>query len=346
MQVPVQLDQCRSQLDDGQQVHVTPRELLSWFGVYRRTWQQVKTVNKALAIKKLCTVPDFEGAGFDEQISIQAVSATQSNPIVARPPDAVTTVSTITSTSISVDPIHRVSRFLPNHVPVSVTRNEPVRAAVTKMLIHDYSQLPVMQSEFTVAGMISWKSIGKQRALGNSCEIIQECMEPHFEVKGDDSIFDAIRVIQAHDCVLVRSRANRIIGILTATDISGSFEQLSRPFLLLSYIENHLRLLIANKFTVEELRIAKDPSDTERIIEDVSDLTFGEYVRFLSNQDNWSKLSINLDRNLFIAELSEIQRTRNGVMHFNPEGIEARDLDRLVRFSDFIEAITRTQVAI
>lgn len=344
MQVPEQLEQSSSRITSGSEVHTTPRELIRWFGFYRRTWAVVKTVQKALAFKQLCTVPDFEGAGFDEQIAIQAIPVNQPEAI----PNVLAadgTAEVTTSPYANVDPIHRVSRFLPSTQLVSVARDDSVTAAVTKMMMHDYSQLPIMQSEFSVTGMISWRSIGRQRALGRNGDKVRDCLEPHFEVRAEDSIFDAIRVIQLHDYVLVRNQKNRIVGILTATDISGSFEQLSRPFLLLSYIESHLRMLIANKFTIAELQAAKDPADTSRVIEDISDLTFGEYVRFLSNPAYWSKLAVSLDRNLFTEELRQIQRTRNGVMHFNPEGIEQKDLDRLIRFSDFIEAITRTQVA-
>jgi hypothetical protein len=160
------------------------------------------------------------------------------------------------------------------------------------MLLHEYSQLPVMQGDRKVDGMISWASIGKRQTFGKPANSVSDCMETHYEVKATDSIFDAIQVIRVRECVLVRSPDNRIVGILTATDVSESFEQVSRPFLFLSYIENHLRALIKPRFSVEELRAAKDPSDTERKVNSVSDMTFGEYIRLLEAPGKWEKIQL------------------------------------------------------
>lgn len=357
--IPPQLDQVYERLNEGEQnVSSTPRELIGWFGHYRRTWRQVRLVIQALRDLELTTNPDFEGAGFDDVITILKVQSHQENttsdvtnppaqtPPTTQPPsttpiesDAATITPAVTAERKPVDPVHRVSRFLPTGKLVSVARDETLQVAVTQMLLHSYSQLPVMQGERSVFGMISWHSIGRRRAFGNHPEFVRDCIEPHYEVKGDESIFDAIRAIQEHECVLVRSADNRISGILTATDISGSFEQLSRPFLLLSYVENHLRALIHPKFSVAELQSAKDPSDTQRQIADVSDMTFGEYIRLLENPGNWDKLGIGIERGLFVTQLNDVREIRNDVMHFNPEGIEDADMETLRRFNSFLQSI-------
>lgn len=354
MEIPEQLEQIKCRLTNGtHSVPVTPRELLGWFGHYRRTWRQVRAVNRVLRSLSLETDPDFEGAGFDEPIGLRIVpEPLPALPTTTTPPPTTTTtlplgglspqgavVGTTEPTPKPVDPVHRVSRFLPTGTLVAVSRDEALQVAVTKMMLHDFSQLPVMQGETKVSGMISWRSIGQRRVLGNNPQFVRECLEPHFEVKGEDSIFDAIRVIQEHDCVLVRSSENKIIGILTATDISGSFEQLSRPFLLLSYVENHLRALIQPKFKVEDLQTAKDPADADRQISDVSDMTFGEYLRLLENPENWAKLGIGIERSLFVSQLNDVREIRNDVMHFNPEGIEEKDMETLRRFSSFLQSI-------
>lgn len=362
MDIPTQLQQINDRLrKDGSGFEfVTPRELVAWFGHSRRTWRQVRNVRAALRSLSLDTLPDFEGAGFDEPILL-AVEKTSPGSFTGTPmPTSTTTSTTTTSTtpgpsgggadetasqnvseviSPPADPVHRVSRFLQKGTLVCVSRDDSLDVAVTKMLLHDFSQLPVMQGERSVLGMISWLSIGRTRAVGNSPSFVRECMERPHELRESDSIFDAIDVIRNHQSVLVRSSDNKVVGILTATDISASFEQLSRPFLLLSYVENHLRALIQPRFEVADLQAAKDPSDTIRIISDVSDMTFGEYLRLLENPGNWSKLCINIERSLFIEQLDEVRQIRNDVMHFNPEGIEDKDMATLRRFSSFLESI-------
>jgi len=360
MEFPQKLIQIEEQLRAGGNGElITPRELLGWFGYYRRTWRHVNMVKSALKHCGLVTFPDFEGTGIDEPIVLTLKSAGNSGTDGSAPTDQTTTTTTVdpniaavqpavvtadsevptTHSQAPADPVHRVGRFLPKSMPISVARDESVDVAITQMLLHDFSQLPVMQGDRSVAGLISWHSIGQRRAMGNTPQYVRDCLETHYEVKADDSIFDAIRVIQEHECVLVRSSENRIVGILTATDISGSFEQLSRPFLLLSYVENHLRALIHSKFDVAELQSAKDPSDTDRQINDVSDMTFGEYIRLLENPVNWSKLGIGIERSLLISQLNEVREIRNDVMHFNPEGIEEKDMGTLKRFNSFLQSM-------
>jgi hypothetical protein len=160
----------------------------------------------------------------------------------------------------------------------------------------------------------------------------------------DASLFDAVEKLKTHDCVLIRNSEGKISGIMTAYDISVTFGQLGEPFLVLGEIENHIRGLIAGKFTKEQLAAARDVVDSSRPVESVSDLTFGEYVRLLENPQNWQKLGIHIDRAIFVKELEEIRIIRNDVMHFDPEGIEERDLKRLRDFVSFLQRLQKLNV--
>ncbi|WP_410054380.1 CBS domain-containing protein, partial [Escherichia coli] len=132
---------------------------------------------------------------------------------------------------------------------------------------HDYSQLPVMTSERDVKGVISWESIAPILALTQSeSAVVRDYMKPHREINASDSIFSALPRIIEYAYVLVRSSDQRISGIITTTDLSSQFRQLSEPFLLLSEIENHIRKLIDGKFTKDELVSIVNPFDSERVI--------------------------------------------------------------------------------
>lgn len=108
------------------------------------------------------------------------------------------------------------------------------------------------------------------------------------------------------DVVLVRNNENKIIGLVTTYDISRQFSDLSEPFLLLSEIENHLRRLIDGKFSLEELKANRDPNDANRKIENVANLTFGEYVRLLDKPANWDRLGYDLSRAECTKRLPEV----------------------------------------
>jgi hypothetical protein len=145
-------------------------------------------------------------------------------------------------------------------------------------------------------------------------------MEPGREISADASLFAAIDTIVKYQYVLVRDASRRIVGIVTTSDLSLQFLQLGEPFLLLGEIENHIRSLIGANYSQAELSAARDPANGRGQVEDVSELTFGEYIRLLENPDRWARLCLPVDRSVFVAQLKRIRLIRNDVMHFDQVG--------------------------
>lgn len=224
--------------------------------------------------------------------------------------------------------------------PTWVKPDQPVTQAVTLMMQNDFSQLPVMTSEREVKGLISWKSLCSHMALCANCSTIRDCMESTVEeVTLDASLFSAISKIIEHECVLVRDSTRRVCGIVTTSDIATRFRELSEPFLLLGEIENHLRALVQNRFSIEELQAARDPKDSVRPITSPHDLTFGEYVRLLADPENWARLSISVERTEVIRNLEAVRDIRNDVMHFCPDPIDVKELDVLRKSASFLSRL-------
>ena len=298
---------------------ITVRELLRWFGAQRRGVWITQQIRESLDRHSLTTTPDFEGAYIDGLISFEQKATGKGKP--EQP------VDTGSQTEPPIDPTYRIGR-LPsaNQKLTSVSPDDSIQRAITLMLVHDFSQLPVMTSDYNVKGVISWSSLGRILALGKKCEFVRECMEPHKEIKADESIFFAIDTIVSNEYVLIRNNSNAISGIVTTSDLSVQFKQLGEPFLLIGEIENYIRRVIDGKFDGTELNTAKDSADSEREILSVSDLTFGEYVRLLENDDRWKKIDLSVDRKEFINLLNSVRRIRNDVMHFDPDGIPDSDL--------------------
>jgi hypothetical protein len=164
-------------------------------------------------------------------------------------------------------------------------------------------------------------------------------MDPQAEISSEASLFAAIPIIVDQGYALVRANDNRVVGIITTSDLSLQFQQLSEPFLLLGEIENHMRRIISAKFTPEQLAAVKDEDDGDRKVESASDLTFGEYGRLLEEPSRWSALNLDLDRAVFIHLLDEVRKIRNDVMHFDPDGIEDGALIRLRDFAKFLRTL-------
>lgn len=210
------------------------------------------------------------------------------------------------------------------------------------MLRHDFSQLPVMTNDRDVKGVVTWESIAPKLALSDEkLEFVRDYMVGHQEVQASDSLFRVIAAIVEHSYVLVRASDRTISGIVTTTDLSLQFQQLSEPFLLLGEIENHIRTLIDGKFTAQELGTIKDPADEEREIESVADLTFGEYIKLLETPVHWEKTGLRVDRKVFVKELDKVRLIRNDVMHFDPDGISGDDHTSLLNFVQFLHEIRR-----
>lgn len=325
---------------------VTVRELLSWFGAKRRGLWVVSEIRVSLEAHKLSTEPDFEGTYIDTPIQFtlaadqgSSTNTTALGAVFDATAACITGASSSTSVAAPIDPTHRIGQLAAaNSPPTYVAPTDSLSSATTTMLVRGFSQLPVMTSTREVKGVVSWQSIGARVAQGKIGGTVQEMMEaPHHEIRHDASLFQAIPAIVTNDYVLVRAKDNTVCGIVTASDLSVQFRQLSEPFLLLGEIENHIRHLIAERFPLSDLQVIKNQRDATRSIAGAADLTFGEYIFLLDNPDRWTKSGLPWDRRVFCDQLHQIRGLRNDVMHFDPDPLSDSDLDALREFTRFLQ---------
>ena len=346
MTIPARLSEIAEELNEGKSPsQETVRTFIGWFSAQRRGYWVVREIRSALKSLNIQTKPDFESVFIDAQISFTP-DDTQKDP----GPAATDSTSGI-DTGIDLggkmpisgdanDPTYRIGKLeSANRKPVSVAPDWPTTKAITLMLVHDYSQLPVMTTDRDVKGMITWKTIGSRLALGKGTTRVRECMEGAHVVSASNSLFSVISQIVKFESVLVRAEDRRITGIVTTSDLSVQFRQLSEPFLLLGEIENHIRTLIEGYFDAAELSGAGDGSGTTRSIDSVADMTFGGYIRLLQIQENWKKIDLDVDRVVFTEELDRIRKIRNGVVHFDSDGISEEDQETLRRFVQFLQRL-------
>ena len=339
----------------------TVRTLLSWFDAQRRGQWVVAAIRGGLDDAGLTTDPDFESAFIDSRVkfrlkaeqpeqgataeSAAEVGSSSDGEDVRQRTNASGSANDSQPPPPHSDPSFRLSKLAAaNNVPVSVKPDAPLAQAVTLMLAGDHSQLPVMSTEREVKGAISWRSIATRLALNMKGESVRDFVDPVEILSSEASLFDAIRVIVEKQFVLVRAKDNRIVGIVTSSDLSAQFQSLSEPFLLLSEIENYLRRILQSRFSQEELASARNPGDAGRQIGAAHDLNFGEYIVLLERPENWQKLAMPLHRSSFIEQLIRIRDIRNSVMHFDPDGILDGELGALREFSRFMQRLHDLEV--
>ncbi len=325
--------------DGGTPPRLAVRDFLWWWNTTRRSHWVVVEIKQALEDAGLRTEPDFEDAHLDTELAfvpaaLPRQAAAVANPVAAPP---------IPHAAAYADPTNRISKLAAaNNRPISVKPNATLAEVVTVLMTNAFSQTPVMTTERDVKGIVSWQTIGSRLAVGRAITSASDAMEPAVEIRSTESIFAALPVIVEHQYVLVRAADQRIIGIVTTADIGLQFRHLAEPFLLLGEIENHLRRIIDAKFGPEDLASVRDPDDANRVITSGTDLTFGEYRVLLEDPSRWERLAIALDRTTFVKFLERLRTIRNNVMHFDPDGIAAVDLEALrdgVRFLRTLQAI-------
>jgi CBS domain-containing protein len=377
MDTPDKIRYAAQRLRDGHRVNrITVRDFLNHFGAERRGAIKVEEIRRILDSLDLQTDPDFETAWIDEPIWLRLKAGILPTDIVgtatahpgndpesldsedivlegtpsavrqaleqsaAAPTSAEPDAPDGNEDSESFDPTFRIGSLpAANKTLVVVNQDDSITTAVTLMLEHDFSQLPVMQGDREVKGVITWKSICARLAFGSKCERVADCREDARIVDANRTLFDVIPTIVDYGYVLVRQRDRKITGVVTASDLSSQFHVLTEPFLLLREIELHVRRLVTGKLSVNDLNSNAGSAPPSRLPQAISDLTLGEYVLLLQNPQTWGKLNLKIDRTVLTKLLDEVRVIRNDVMHFDPDPMTPDELGTLKRAVRFMQEL-------
>lgn len=309
--------------ENDKEFKMTPRDLISFFDCIKRTKGNNARIDDFLENNYLETSPDFKNAYIDGNITLKHKEKAKSKS--------------------ETDPIQRIS-LLPsaNKAPLTVPRDAKLSEALTLMMMNGYSQLPVMSNPRTVAGFITWETVGTASINGLDSTDVKDYLKTEFTILDYDThLLEAIKTVISKEYVLVRKADKTISGIVTIADISSQFLTSTEPFLLLEQIENLIRQILNDKFLVEELKDFCLKDEDNRKVQYIDDLTFGEYIRLIEKPDNWDKLDLNINRSHFIKQLDTIREIRNDIMHFDPEGITSEQKQILVNMAQFLTNLTK-----
>ena len=335
-------EQMKAEVNNGDPptpVTLTARSFMAKFGYARRGSWIVDYINRYMRRLDLMTIPDLDAGGIDSTIAVTLRTHTDADT----PPDDSTDTP---QEPIPIDPTLRISDLQTViNPPVTVNPNAELQQATTIMLRHDFSQLPVMENQRVVQGIISWQSIGMRLALDVTSGGVRDYMDAERinekVIRSDRPLLEAINLVTEHGYVLVQGGDNTITGIVTATDLSEQFKQLSEPFLLIAEIEGHLRNLIGRNFTASDIESALADQTTSDHISGAEDLSFGHYWYILENRERWAKVGLNVDRVQFIELLKSVNEVRNDVMHFRPKGLTEEDMATLNEAASFLQLLAQ-----
>ncbi|WP_298117128.1 CBS domain-containing protein [Flavobacterium sp.] len=313
----------------GKSETMTIRNFIWLFDCYeKRTSGNVWRINNFLHNEKMMVVPNYQNGWIDEMIELKEMDKAKiKNGKVADENEEE-----------KFDPINRLSVLkAAAQTPLSITKESNLEKAYHLMWKNDYSQLPVMNDERAILGIISWQSIAKGLIAKKKSNLVKDFMTNDYKVLPEDTpLFDAIKEVIKTEMIFVLSKDKKILGPVTPFDLNEEFLEQIEPYILLEQIENFIRLILNDKIIHDDILKLLTVQDSTRKIDSISDMTFGEYLRVIENNEMWTLLGLPFVKSDFVNELEEIRKIRNGVMHFHPDKISDVELKKLRCMSVFL----------
>lgn len=232
--------------------------------------------------------------------------------------------------------------------PLCVRSGTMVRDALRQMIDNDFSQLPVVDENGDLLGIISEQDIIRtQFHLNTRTSVldlrVEQCAAQPVTFSLDDDLFDAIdRLERVYAVLVVENR--KPVGILTTYDTTHFFRQLSEGQILIQDIELTLRGYIKAAFPTDSTMAAAlirafrpDRADPRKPSKEYDHLTLGEHVQLITSDENWTKFqSVFEPKSMFQDYMKQVTDIRNQLAHFRGE-LDKIQLDALTRVQTWLE---------
>ncbi len=331
---------------------LTVSELLGVFGVRTRDDQTVLRSTQTLNDAGLTTDPDFASCRLRQEIRVvvlESASGTVPDSAVEEEDDGLPW-GALPQQPFTIGDIPAARRGVECIGP-----GDKLTRAMYLMQTKNYSQVPVLDGDSSLEGVVTWRSVAMALAVGKELEPAN-AIEPDPPVAQTyQEFFSLLDTIREHGYVLVRENDGTITGIVTAADITERFDDTARPFFLVGEIEYRLRKCLGPKMDPEAIKAVQMREKTGRI----TDLMFGDYVKLLDGDQrnkqghrkealcaaadrNWEALGWGrgVDRTEFVRQLDRVRGIRNKIAHFDPEPLSHAKSEELRQFVELLRRLT------
>jgi CBS domain-containing protein len=236
--------------------------------------------------------------------------------------------------------------------PVTCCPTDLAGQALARMDEHDFSQLPVVDENQCLLGLVTIESI--LRAILRFNELptqwrVSDCMEHQPRTRtGSEELSSLLRDLEDVGAVVIIDGQRRVIGIVTDYDTAKHFREKSDVLLLLEDVESTLRELIRLPFRrsngdMDETALSEAISAVvgnrrEGNSKRLEELTLFNFQALWLEPARWHfyKDVVQLDRRLIEQMLKKVRDVRNKAFHFRDE--ISRDEVREVQFCrDWLE---------
>ncbi|GGN91940.1 hypothetical protein GCM10011579_089260 [Streptomyces albiflavescens] len=237
----------------------------------------------------------------------------------------------------------------------SITLGSDLTDAIYIMQAKKYSQVPVLEDQYTVTGVVTWRSVAMMHARGEDAVLANAIVDDPPVAHAHDDFFSLLPIICEHGFVLVRANNGRVSGIVTAADITQRFDATAWPFFVVGEIEFRLRKCLGAKMSEDAIRAVQH---NDRKTGKIADLMFGQYVMLLDGDQrnkqghrkealcaaadqNWQTLGwTGVNRVQFVHQLDRVRSIRNQIAHFDPEPLSPQRSEELRQFVGLLRQLT------
>lgn len=328
------LKQAQQAAERGEPQSITVRDLLRHWGSRARGHRISRRIEADLDNYGLVTAPNFLKVTLGDDVVLAArpivdVEGISPSVITDNGPGSGVVSPATASDIVEVREIGLTLGNLPSASSelVSVKPSATFEEAMTKMMLNDFSQLPVLRTRRHCDGAVTWRSIARARFKDSHAPFVAAIVNAK-TLAYDTPLNEVLGLLQADDFVFVRNDHNEITGIVTTADVVKLYGELATPFLLIGELDQELRRIVST-IELDQIRELCDESGT-RAIGSHDDLTMGDYKRVLESPSCWAELGWSMDRATFVARLDDLRRLRNDIVHFNPDPVPEGTVEMLV----------------
>ncbi len=228
-----------------------------------------------------------------------------------------------------------------------VHKNETITAALDLMIEHDFSQLPVVDENRVLLGMVTYESILRAARsfnirLGELC-VRDAMVNAPFHYREDD-LFDLLDELKLTNAVVIIEPGGCVVGVVTNYDAAEFLRGRTEDLMHVEDIEFVIKELIkrtyldeAGQLDLERLQVAigkpragRSEQAEARKPRAFEDLNLGDYINLLITRDIWNFCApiLNVQKESLYELLVRIRQTRNDLAHFRSE-ISPRSRDEL-----------------
>jgi CBS domain-containing protein len=209
-----------------------------------------------------------------------------------------------------------------------ISRRIKLSDALAIMVENDFSQLPIIDDNGRLTGIITEQSIiNTYMIVRDRVSLldmtVDHCQTSPVTISLDADIFEALDLLQKVYAVIAIEN-QKPVGILTDYDTTNFFRNYSEDLINIQDVEETLRQYIEGVLKTGPIMLAAlmrafghDKKDTTLPARKYDEFTFGDHIQLIVADGNWEKFQDYFEsKQIFLSLMDKVREARNQLAHF------------------------------